>query len=276
MGTAALLTACGAPPDAGRPTDQHTSDRTAVAKVNSGRSRFGPALPTRAARNRPALPVIGYGRAPAGFPPDPHPLSVAPPTEAVRPTRRLIAYDAPGGRARAVLPPTINGAQLTVPIVARRPGWVAIPLPSANRRLAWLRTGGWTRVELRDQLVVVRTAHELRWLRGGSLVRSWRVTLGAPATPTPLGRTFIMGRSRQPGAVYAGVKVYALGAVPDDPAAIPVSLRGAHIGIHAWHHDRDLGRSTSDGCIRLTRTGQETLLAEVPSGTQVVVVDRLP
>jgi lipoprotein-anchoring transpeptidase ErfK/SrfK len=102
------------------------------------------------------------------------------------------------------------------------------------------------------------------------------VTLGAKSTPTPLGRTFILGRSRLPGFVYADTDVFALGAVPDNPHAVPLGLRGAHIGIHTWHHDGELGRNTTDGCIRMTRKGHRTLLAHVPPGTPVVVVDRLP
>jgi lipoprotein-anchoring transpeptidase ErfK/SrfK len=148
-------------------------------------------------------------------------------------------------------------------------------VPSVNRTVAWVPPGGWRTVALRDQIVVIRSTHELRWYRDDALVRSWRVTLGARATPTPLGRTFILGTSLLNGYVYADTKVFALGSVPDDVDAIPPGLRGAHIGIHTWYHDNDLGRNTSDGCIRLTRKGQRLLLDELVSGTPVVVVDRL-
>jgi hypothetical protein len=52
---------------------------------------------------------------------------------------------APGGRPRAWLPRSISGLPITVPIVERRPGWVAVLLPSINRRVGWLTTAGWTR-----------------------------------------------------------------------------------------------------------------------------------
>jgi len=39
--------------------------------------------------------------------------------------------------------------------------------------------------------------------------------------------------------VYADTDVLALGAVPDDPDSVPTALRGAHIGIHTWYHDRE-------------------------------------
>ncbi len=135
---------------------------------------------------------------------------------------------------------------------------------------------GWTSVALRDQLVVYRRTHELLWLRDGAIVRSWPVTLGSPATPTPLGRTFVLGRSKLSGAVYAGTDVFALGAVPDNPQAVPPGLRGAHIGVHTWYTDATIGKDVTDGCIRLTKSGQQLLLQEIAPGTGLVVLERPP
>lgn len=223
------------------------------------------------------LPIIDYEPAPGGFPADPRPLDTTPLTEGLTPSWRIPVYDAPGGRPLAYLPPKIRGVPLTTPIVERRQGWTAVLLPSANRRLAWLPPGdAWTIVPLRHQLVVERRAHRLTWYRDGQPVRSWRVSLGMPGQSTPLGRTFILGRTPPPEAVYGGVDVFALGAVPDDPDAVPASLRGAHIGVHGWYTDDTLGQDVTNGCIRLTRSGQRQLLAEVPPGTSLVVVDALP
>ncbi|MFJ6199298.1 L,D-transpeptidase [Micromonospora sp. NPDC092111] len=221
------------------------------------------------------LPVIDYDPAPAGFPADPHPLDVTPLTEGLTPTRKIAAYDAPGGRPRALLAPTINGVGLTMPVVTRRTGWTAVLLPSASRRVAWLPEGGWTGAALRDQIVVERRAHRLTWYRHGQPLRSWPVSLGQPGQATPLGRTFILGRTPPPEEVYGGVDVFALGAVPDDPDAVPTGLRGAHIGLHSWQDDDTLGQDVTNGCIRLTRSAQRELLAEVLPGTELVVVDRL-
>jgi hypothetical protein len=220
------------------------------------------------------LPVVSYDPAPAGFPDDPGAMSTDRAREGLRPTGLVAAYDAPGGRPRAFLAPTLAGVELTVPIVQRRPGWVAVMLPSSNRRLAWVPAdAAWTAVPLRDQLVVYRGNHTMQWYRDDKLVRSWRVSLGVRATPTPLGRTFILGRSSLPGAVYANTDVFALGSIPEDPSALPTALRGAHIGIHTWHNDNTIGQNSTDGCVRLTKSGQELLLAELVPGTPVVVLD---
>ncbi|WP_422773850.1 L,D-transpeptidase [Plantactinospora sp. WMMC1484] len=235
------------------------------------------AEPTLPAAPPPAdLPVVDYGPAPRGFPRDPAPMSTVRLGEGLRPIRRIAAYDAPGGRPRAFLAPTISGVPVTTPIVTRRAGWTAVLLPSANRTIAWVPPGPWSTSELRDLLVVARQNHRLYWYRDDRLVRSWPVGLGMPAQPTPLGRTFILGRSALPGRVYADTEVFALGAVPDDPDAVPAGLRGAHIGLHAWYNPRDIGRNTSNGCIQIDRKAQELLLSELAPGTELVVVDQFP
>lgn len=276
-----LAVAVGTAPAAeGLPVRQSTP-RPPAAGQPSAAAPEASAPPVRVQRALPAapppanLPVIDYGPPPPGFPSDPTPLSTEPLTEGLRPVQRVGVYDAPGGRPRAFLAPTILGVPLTVPVVQRRAGWVAVLLPSANRRLAWVPPGGWTLVPLRDLLVVARRTHRLTWWRNGVPVRSWTVSLGHPRTPTPLGRTFVLGRSTLPGRVYAGTDVFALGAVPDDPTAVASGLWGAHIGLHTWYHDGELGQNTTNGCIRLTRTGQRQLLAQIAPGTALVVVDQL-
>jgi hypothetical protein len=264
-----VLTGSGGFPPAQLSTTRATSPPSGTASAATAVAEVSLAvIPPRA-----DLPVIDYGPAPGGFPSDPQPLSTVRLAEGLHPTGRIGAYDAPGGQPRAFLEPTISGVELTMPIVERRSGWAGVLLPSVNRTLAWVPPGSWTTVALRDQLVVVRPKHELFWLRGDQLVRSWPVTLGAAATPTPLGRTFILGRSTLPGTVYGGTDVFALGALPDDPHAVPGGLRGAHIGLHTWKNDADLGKDTTDGCIRLTKAGQQQLLAALQPGTEVLVVD---
>ncbi|MFE9652443.1 L,D-transpeptidase [Micromonospora sp. NPDC006431] len=245
------------------PTEPPAPTRTAAESVP-------PAAPAPA-----DLPVVTYEPAPVGFPADPGTGDLRPLSEGLTPSRRVAAYDALGGRPLAFLAPTISGVPLTTPIVERRAGWTAVLLPSANRRIAWLPAGGWTTVGLPDQLVVERSSHRLTWYRNGRVVRSWAVSLGKPGQSTPLGRTFILGRTPPPQSVYGKVDIFALGAIPDDPDAVPTGLRGAHIGLHSWYTDATLGKDVTNGCIRLTRSGQRQLLAELPAGTSVVVVDQL-
>jgi lipoprotein-anchoring transpeptidase ErfK/SrfK len=264
------LTPEPAPPTVTRPAAQGPASPTAAPTPSPAES-VPPAAPAPA-----DLPVVDYGPAPTGFPADPDTMDTTPLTEGVHPSRRIAAYTAPGGRPLAFLDPTISGVEVTMPIARRHAGWTAVLLPSANRTLAWLPPGGFTTVALRDQIVVERKPHRLTWYRAGRAVRSWEVSLGQQGQETPLGRTFVLGRTPPPEEVYGGVDIFALGAVPDDPDAVPAGLRGAHIGLHSWYHDGELGENSTNGCIRLTRSGQRELLAEVRPGTSVVVVDELP
>jgi lipoprotein-anchoring transpeptidase ErfK/SrfK len=250
------------------------STRTAAAPAATVPSRTAPPSADPVPRALPApagLPVIDYWSAPRAFPTDSPPRSAV--TEGLHPRARRVLYDAPGGKPRAYLPPSISGLPVVVPIVERRPGWVAVLLPSVNRRVGWLTTHGWTARPLRDQLIVRRRAHRLTWLRDGAHRATWAVATGTGATPTPLGRTFVLGRTRTSGAVYGGLDALALGSVPDNRGSLAPSLRAGHTGIHSWYNAGAFGRPVSNGCVRVPRTGQRTLLENIAPGTPVTVID---
>ncbi|MEV4508955.1 L,D-transpeptidase [Dactylosporangium sp. NPDC049525] len=265
-------TACGKTSKP-RATAQPTTAATTAAPSPSAEapSSAAPETTAPAAAAPAGIPTITYTRAASGFPADPEQSSTVPLTEALHPTAKLAAYDAPGGTARAYLTPEISGVQLVMPIVARRAGWVAVLLPTVNRSVGWLPAGAWTTVPLRDQLVVRRGAFTLTWVRDGVTQQTWTVTVGAAATQTPLGRTFVLGRSSLPSKVYAGLDVLALGAVPDDKSAVAEGLADAHTGIHAWYRN-EFGFRRSNGCVRMPPAAQKILLDAIPSGTSVVVL----
>jgi hypothetical protein len=230
--------------------------------------------PIPSAASAPAgLPVLNYWNAPPGFPADTDELSTVAATEGVHTSTKRAVYDAPGGKARAFLPPDISGVRLTVPIVERQPGWVAVLLPSINRRVGWLPTGGWASETLHDQLILHRKTHQLTWLLDGVRQQSWTAATGTAATPTPLGRTFVLGPTPTSGAVYAGVDALVLGAVPDHPEALSAGLRNGHTAIHGWYSSAVFGHSVSNGCIRLPKAAQQILLKNIASGTELTVLD---
>ncbi|MEV8514728.1 L,D-transpeptidase [Dactylosporangium sp. NPDC051484] len=217
------------------------------------------------------LPTITYTQAATGFSADPDQASTALLGEGLQVNAKSPVYDAPGGQARAYLTPKISGVDLIMPVVQRSDGWVAVLLPSMNRSVGWLPPGGWRTVALRDQIVVRRGAFTLTWVRDGVAQQTWTVTIGAPATQTPLGRTFVLGRSSLPNKVYAGLDVLALGAVPDDKKAVAAGLADAHTGIHAWYRN-EFGYRTSNGCVRMPPAAQKVLLDNIAPGTSVVVL----
>ncbi|MEU4236409.1 L,D-transpeptidase [Actinoplanes sp. NPDC026619] len=231
-----------------------------------------PATVAPAAKPTGGLKTISYTHVPAGFPADPAPASLGPLTEGLHPTRKLAVYDAPGGTPHAYLAPTIRGVPVVVPIVAKKPGWSAVLLPSVNRRIGWLPDRGWTAVPLRDQVIVRLSDRTLTWLRGGVLQKTWTVGIGATRTPTPLGRTFVLGRTGTHGHIYAGLDALVLGAVPDDRGAVAPGLQNAHTGIHAWYRKSVFGHRISNGCVRMPAAAQQTLLDNLAPGTPITVL----
>lgn len=233
------------------------------------------APPRKLTVRKPAgdLPVISYYKVPGGFPADQASASTTPLTEGVRPDGKVAVYDAPGGEPRAFLPAAISGVDVTVPVVGRDQGWTAVLLPSVDRTIGWLAPGrNFSLTELHDQLVLKRADHELTWLRDGVRKESWTVATGAEATPTPLGRTFVLGRTRTDGEEYAGLDALVLGAVPEQKEALAPGLRDGHTAIHGWYKPSVFGHAVSNGCIRMPKAAQQTLLQEIPSGTEVNVV----
>jgi hypothetical protein len=219
------------------------------------------------------LPVISYTKVPGGFPADQASASTTPLTEGVRPNDRVAVYDSPGGRPRAYLPAEISGVDVTVPVVGRDQGWTAVLLPSVDRTIGWLAPGhDFSTARLHDQLILKRGDHELTWLRDGVQKGSWTVATGASQTPTPLGRTFVLGRTVTDGDEYAGLDALVLGAVPEQKEALAPGLQDGHTAIHSWYHSSVFGHDISNGCIRVPKTGQKELLDEIPSGTSVSIV----
>ncbi|MEV0902085.1 L,D-transpeptidase [Actinoplanes sp. NPDC049802] len=231
-----------------------------------------PAATVAAAATPPdGLPVIAYAKGPRGLPADPDPGSVSALTEALRPAQRMALYDAPGGRPRAWLPPRISGLPVVAPIVARQNGWAAVLVPAANRTVGWVPEAGWRAEPLRDQLLVDLADRRLIWLREGAVKARWTVAIGADATPTPHGRTFVMGRTGTSGGVFAGLDALVLGSVPEEPEKLAAGLRGAHTGIHAWTNRSAFGKEVSNGCVRTPAAAQRELLDQVDPGTPVIV-----
>jgi hypothetical protein len=219
------------------------------------------------------LPVISYYHVPGGFPTDQASASTTPLTEGVRPDDQVAVYDAPGGRPKAFLPAVISGVDVTVPVVGRDQGWTAVLLPSVDRTIGWLPPGkGFSLATLHDQLVLERGGHKLNWLRDGVQKGSWTVATGADQTPTPLGRTFVLGRTTTDGDEYAGLDALVLGAVPEQKEALAPGLRDGHTAIHSWYRSSVFGHDVSNGCIRVPQTGQRELLSEIPAGTGVSIV----
>jgi lipoprotein-anchoring transpeptidase ErfK/SrfK len=202
----------------------------------------------------------------ARAPRDRHP-GAATDGEVVRPLRALPLYAAPGKRPFGkILPHSISDTWL--PVIDRQGAWSQVLLPSRpNGSTGWLRTAA---VEQRRTPYLIRVhvgSKELELLQEGASVGRWPVAVGAPETPTPTGRTFLLGSISDPDQSYSPV-ILPLGAHSDTLD----SYGGGPgtVGIHTWPDSSVFGTAASHGCIRVPADALDQL-TQVPLGTLVLI-----
>jgi lipoprotein-anchoring transpeptidase ErfK/SrfK len=190
--------------------------------------------------------------------------------EVVHPLRLQPVYAEPGRRPFAKVGQHEVG-ETWLPVVARRGAWSQVLLPSRpNGTTGWLRT---SEVERRTTPYLVRVhlaSRELQLYLGRTLTGSWPVAVGRPETPTPVGRTFVLGSITDRNQAYSPV-ILPLGAHSDTLD----SYGGGPgtVALHTWPDASVFGTAASHGCIRVPADALDKL-TRVPLGTLVVVDDK--
>jgi lipoprotein-anchoring transpeptidase ErfK/SrfK len=237
------------------------------ADVDGGRVLSAPGArtpPYRAAHVRPH-----------GHPPDRRGrlTSSSPGRLTVQVTRATALRSAPNGAVVARLSPHTEFRSATiVPVVARRDGWLGViskELP--NGRVGWIaasaallayRTRWSVSVSLGRREVVVR--------RAGRVMQRFRVAVGSPSTPTPVGRFAVTDKllTENPASVY-GCCILALSAhQPHTPQGWG---GGDRVAIHATNLPETIGTAASLGCMRAPAEEARRLVRTVPLGTVVTI-----
>jgi lipoprotein-anchoring transpeptidase ErfK/SrfK len=151
--------------------------------------------------------------------------------------------------------------------------WVKVQLPERpNGRSGWidadyakLSTTPW-------RLVLDRGSRRVTAFRGGRRVRSWRVVVGKPGTPTPRGLFAIYERVRQPPGSELGPFALQLTAHSNT-----LKNFGGGPGRVAMHGrsgpllSDPLGSARSHGCIRMQNRIVRWLAARARPGTPVEI-----
>ena len=188
----------------------------------------------------------------------------------VHPLAPQVVYSGPGKPPVAVLPPTELGAPTWVPVVQTSPGWERVLLPSRpNRATGWIYTGG-SQLDTRRSTYLVRIstgARTLTILDGGRLLGTWAAAVGAPATPTPTGRTFLLALLAPPHPTYSPL-ILPLGFHSDT-----LDTYGGGpgtVGVHGWPNPSVFGRAVSHGCVRVPAAALR-VLSLVPLGSLVLI-----
>ncbi len=187
--------------------------------------------------------------------------------DVVHPRRTIPVYAAPGRRPIAKIAPEQMG-DTWLPVIDRQGDWSEVLLPSRpNGSTGWLKT---SQVELRRTPYLIRVhvgSRQLDLFSEGDLAGSWSVAVGSPETPTPSGRTFVLGsivdaeQSYSPLILPLGTHSDTLDSYGGGPGTV---------ALHGWPDTSVFGQAVSHGCIRVPADALEQL-RQVPLGTLVIV-----
>jgi lipoprotein-anchoring transpeptidase ErfK/SrfK len=162
---------------------------------------------------------------------------------------------------------TLFGSPTRLAVVGESGDWLAvISATLGNRVRGYVR-----RVHVRlthdpYSLEVDRSLRRLTVWRMGVRLRRVRVAIGAPATPTPIGRFSITDKLSEFWPSLYGCCTLALSGrqthLPPDWSG------GDRLAIHAGG---GIGASVSAGCLRAGEADMRYMMARLPLGTQVVI-----
>src|SRR6476469_3167548 len=179
----------------------------------------------------------------------------------------------PGGKLLyRVLPRTLYAHRLVLSVTQRRGAWAAVPswlLP--NGRRAWVRVSPRTFTERRTtwRLQADLSERTLTATHDGAVVRTMRVAIGAPRTPTPVGTFAVTDRIK--GAGYgASYGCCILALTGHQPAVRSGSVDG-RLAIHGTNAPGSIGRRSSQGCLRATDVSMRWMRRHVPIGTLLTI-----
>ncbi|MFB9386469.1 L,D-transpeptidase [Pseudonocardia petroleophila] len=213
-----------------------------------------------------ALPLADTYGVVEGAPVDPA-AGVATDGIVVHPERQTPVHDAPEGAPIARVEPTQFG-DVWFPVIAEQGDWVQILLPSKPfGSTGWVRSADMERATTPYRVEVHLGSLTMQLLREESVVGEWEIGIGAPDTPTPVGRTFILGAFTDPAQDFSPV-ILPLGA--HSPTLDTFGGGPGTVAIHTWPTADGFGSAASNGCIRVPQDALDELV-EVPLGTLVMI-----
>ncbi len=192
---------------------------------------------------------------------------------AARPLHGSVVLRAsPGGKALVrVGPRGPLGGPLVFGVVAVRGRWVEVTAEALpNGRFGWAKFGRDVSVQpVRWTLRASLSRRRLYVLRGGRVVRTIPVGIGAPGSPTPTGRFAIAEKLTGPFGPAYGCCILALTArQPQLPPGWNTRIT-YYVAIHAGSGQ---GAAVSAGCLHATEADVRYLMRTVPLGTSVRIL----
>jgi lipoprotein-anchoring transpeptidase ErfK/SrfK len=110
---------------------------------------------------------------------------------------------------------------------------------------------------------------KLAILENGNVVRTFRVAVGAPLSPSPTGKFRIVSRLKDPTYYHTGVIIPPGEDNPIGPRWLGLNQKG--YGIHGTNEPKSIGKAASHGCIRMRNRDIEQFYQLVSVGDAVEI-----
>ncbi|MGH9727918.1 MAG: L,D-transpeptidase [Candidatus Acidiferrales bacterium] len=117
------------------------------------------------------------------------------------------------------------------------------------------------------RIVISIPDRKLAVVENGRVVLKFRISVGAPESPSPAGEFRVVNRVENPFYYHPGEVIPAGPDNPVGPRWIGLNIKG--YGIHGTNEPRLIGRDVSHGCIRLRNRDVKKLFARVRVGDVV-------
>ncbi len=187
--------------------------------------------------------------------------------------RSLSVFEVPGAiwPAHILANPQPDSSTLVLLVEEQRPPWLKVLLPvRPNGSTGWIRAAD-VSIATHDYRIEVQvSAHRLTVWKGTSVFLEDKVGVGAPATPTTLGRFYTTGlfetaRSQPMFGPYA----YPLSGYSE--VLFDYAGGEGQMGIHGTDTPASLGRNVSHGCVRMSNAAITRLAKVLPVGVPVEI-----
>ena len=145
---------------------------------------------------------------------------------------------------------------------------VLVPL-KPNETTGYVRARSVNLRVVRSRIVIDLSARRLAVYNRGRLSFATTTAIGAPATPTPLGRFYVNQRFREadPNGPY-GWAAIGISAFSEVLTGWP---QGGPVAIHGTNRPSLLGLQVSNGCIRVSNGAIQRIWRLAPTGTPVLI-----
>jgi L,D-transpeptidase catalytic domain len=149
--------------------------------------------------------------------------------------------------------------------------WAQVVLPwTPNGRTGWVTLLGRHEVRTRTWVQADLSRRRVTLMRGSRALASFVAAVGAPNSPTPIGRFSVTDpiATGDPGGPYGW---YAFGLSGHQPHLPPGWSGGDQLAIHGTNDPPSLGTAASAGCLRVSASALAVLKRALRPGTPVII-----